>query len=660
MLTDNYNDPLILVVEDDNNHAELILRAFEDAPEEYRLKVADSMCDATAAIERHSPSLVLTDYRLPDGNGSELVVMAAGSWPVILMTSQGSEQVAVEAMKLGAHDYITKSPVAFNELPRTVKYALTTWSLIVARRQAAADLLAKQDWERTFDAVPDLIAIIDLDHTITRANKAMAHQCGVPLDKIVGRKCYEVMHDLAIPHAGCPYVRMIQDGCGYSERIEESNLNGVFDITVSPLYNAEGRITASVHIAHDVTEHLKTEEERLRLAEQFQQTQKLESLGVLAGGIAHDFNNILTIILGHCYLVKENCDSGMSDKDRVQLIEDAGNRAAALCRQMLAYAGQTPHVQTRVNLWLLVDDVVKMLQSALKKNVVVELDCNRDIHELIGDNAQIQQIVMNLIINAAEAIGDKNGTIKVVLKKTIILAEQPDIDFMGKAIPAWEYASLEVSDTGCGIDDETKKRIFEPFFTTKFTGRGLGMSAVLGSIKAHDGALQLFSTVDEGTTFKVLLPLTATPHSVDTSPAVVSFSLEKCNGTVLLVDDEESLRAIGAELLDAMGFSVVTASNGREALEIYRKNENGIDIILLDMLMPVMGGVETYRILREISPLIPVVIYSGYSTEEIMSEIGDDKHASIIQKPYALDLLQNTLMMLLHERTAETTGTAAL
>ena len=661
MLTDNLTAPLILVVEDDNNHAELIRRSFEDAPEEYRLKIADTLCDATAAIERHSPSLVLTDYRLPDGNGSELVVMAAGSWPVIMMTAQGCEQVAVEAMKLGAQDYIAKSPDAFKNIPRIVKYALIIWSSIVASRQAVdAVFRAKQDWEQTFDAVSDQIAIIDLDHNITRVNKAMAARCGVPPEEMVGRKCYEVMHNISNPHATCPHARMIQDGSECSERIEEKHLNRVFDITVSPLYSSEGLITGSVHIARDVTEHKRAEEERLQLAEQSQHTQKLESLGVLAGGIAHDFNNILTIILGHCYMVKENCDNGISDKERVQLIETAGNRAAILCRQMLAYAGQSPQIQTRVNLWQLVDDVVNMLQSAIKKNIIVEIDLNRDVPELIGDSGQIQQVVMNLIINAAEAIGDKNGTINVALKKAIIQTGQTDTDFIGKAIPAQSYASLEVSDTGCGIDDEMKKRVFEPFFTTKFTGRGLGMSAVLGIVKAHDASLQLFSTPDVGTTFKVLFPLSAVPTVVDVAPSAGSFHVKNNSGTILLVDDEESLRTIGTELLGVMGFSSITATNGLEAVEIYRKQGNKIDLILLDMLMPVMGGLEAYRILREISPLIPIVICSGYNSEEIMVEIDDDKHASIIQKPYVLDLLQNTLMMLLDERKAETAGTTAL
>ena len=386
------------------------------------------------------------------------------------------------------------------------------------------------------------------------------------------------------------------------------------------------------------------EKEKLVLEQQFQQAQKMESLGVLAGGIAHDFNNILTIILGHCYMVKENYDVGMTDKDHVHLIESAANRAAELCRQMLAYAGQGPQVHTRVNLWLLVDEVVKMLTSAFKMNVTIELDLKRDVPDLTGDSAQIQQIIMNLIINAAEAIGDVNGTIKVALEKTIVQAGQSETDFMGCAIPACAYACLEVSDNGCGIDDETKKRIFEPFFTTKVTGHGLGMSAVLGIVKSYGGALQLTSSLGIGTTFKVFFPLSAVPNVVEAPSRIGFFPAPKGKGTILLVDDEEGLRIIGSALLNAMGFSTITASNGREALEIFRLRGSEIDLILLDMIMPEMGGQEAYRLLREVSLVVPIVFCSGYNVGKISGIVERDGYVDVVHKPYKPDQLREVLL----------------
>lgn len=507
MFTDSPTAPLILVVEDDDNHAELIKRSFEDAPEEYRLEVAGTIRAARMAIERNSPSLVMTDYRLPDGVGSELVAVAEGSWPVILMTSHGSEKVAVEAMKIGAQDYIVKSPEAFDGMHSAVKYALMTWALIVARRQTdEAIFRAKKDWEKTFDAVPDLISIIDLDHTVTRVNKAMAARCGLNPQEIVGRKCYEVIGGISNSHICCLHAKVAQDGLEHREEFERELLNGVFDVTASPLFDDSGGITGCVHVMRDITERKRAEEDRRNLETQFQHTQKLESLGVLSGGIAHDFNNILTIILGHCHILKENIDTELDRNVHVRLIESSANRAADLCRQMLDYAGESSLHQTEFSMWLLVDDTVKMLTSAIKKNVTITLDMKRDIPMIAGDSSQIRQVVMNLIINATEAIGNSDGTIAVSLNKITIAPDRHEIDYFGSGVLPGSYVCLEVSDTGCGMGEETTRRIFEPFYTTKFTGRGLGMSATLGILKAHNGTLQLTSTQGLGTTFKVYFP----------------------------------------------------------------------------------------------------------------------------------------------------------
>jgi len=490
MLTDNPTAPLILVVEDDHSHAELIRRSLEDAAEEYCLEIVGTIAAAKAAVERLSPALILTDYQLPDGDGSELVAMVAGFLPVIIMTSHGSEKFAVEAMKIGAQDYVVKSPEAFGDVSRTIRYALMAWALVLARRQTSdAVMRAKKDWERTFDAVPDMISIIDLNYTLTRVNRAMADRCGLTPEEIVGRKCYEVVHGLAKPPSSCPHARLLQDGLVHNEEASEEKLGAVFDFTVSPLIDDEGRMIASVHVMRDITERKRAEKNLQNLEKQFQQTQKLESLGVLAGGIAHDFNNILTIIFGHCFMVKEDVDCGMSYKSHVEQIENSASRAADLCRQMLTYAGKEHLVHTRVNMWLLVDETVKMLKSALKKNVLIETDLKRDVPDVVGDTSQIRQVVMNLVTNAAEAIEDNNGTVSVSLVKTTVSAGQAEVDFFGNNIPPSAYACVKVVDNGGGMSEEVQKRIFEPFFTTKFIGRGLGMSALLGIIRAHSGAL---------------------------------------------------------------------------------------------------------------------------------------------------------------------------
>ena len=367
---------------------------------------------------------------------------------------------------------------------------------------------------------------------------------------------------------------------------------------------------------------------------------------MLAGGIAHDFNNILTVILGHCHLARDAFDSEQEYKQSFIQVETAANRAADLCRQMLTYAGKSSLVQTRLSLWLLVDEVVKMLQSTINKNVTIELDLKRDVPVIKGDNSQIQQILMNLIINAAEAIEDKAGTIRVVLTKIDVGQDHVETDTFGTLLQGGRYACLEVTDTGCGMDEEIRKRIFEPFYTTKFAGRGLGMSAIRGIVQSHDGALQLYSTPGVGTTFKIYFPAPETVDDVVPHQSGGDLS-GKGNGTILLVDDEQTLRDTGSALLKAMGFTVITAQHGREALELYGERGSRIDLVLLDLIMPIMGGIEAYRELRSMAPSLPIIICSGYSVESVSDVIEDDRHAGFMHKPYMPEQLRDVMMKMM-------------
>jgi len=391
--------------------------------------------------------------------------------------------------------------------------------------------------------------------------------------------------------------------------------------------------TVRVSEFRDFTERKQVEVERLQLEQQFHHAQKFESLGVLAGGIAHDFNNILTIILGHCYMAREDFIPGEEYKTAFLKIETAATRAADLCRQLLTYAGRSPMEQTRIDLWLLIDEVVKMLQAAIKKNVSIELNLPRILPEIRGDAGQIQQVVMNLIINAAEAIGDKEGTIRVSISKMQVQDDQSERDTFGNPVKPGRYICLEVADNGCGMDGDTQKRIFEPFYTTKFTGRGLGMSAIRGIVIAHEATLNLTSTPGVGTCFKISFPLLYATDSVEKSIST-STKTKILGGTVLLVDDEEFIRSMGTDLLESMGFKVFTAEHGRAALESYHLRGSEIDLILLDLTMPVMGGIEAYKELRQINPSLPIIICSGYSVEMVEHIIKTDLHAKFVHKPY--------------------------
>ena len=409
-------------------------------------------------------------------------------------------------------------------------------------------------------------------------------------------------------------------------------------ITSLVLYPEQGIIEGSIL---DITKLKQAEHTKLELEQQFQHTQKLESLGVLAGGIAHDFNNILAIIVGHCSLAVMNPDSL---EESLSEIEKAALRAAGLCRQMLAYAGKSQLEMTQVNLSLLVDEMVKMLRSSLPQNTSIKTALSANIPSIKGDESQLRQIVMNLIINASEAIGNEHGEISVSLAKIKVMAGKSYDDYNGKAIPPGEYVCLEVTDNGCGMDEETKWRIFEPFYTTKFTGRGLGMSAVLGIIMSHGGALQLFSQLGHGTTFKVYLPVQKDASIEDSNmEQIVQTPPWQGSGTILLVEDEDQVRKIARLMLLKLGFTVIEASNGKEALELYQKNTVEITLIVTDMGMPVMDGYELFYELKQLKPELPIIISSGFGDSDIHSRIAKEDIAGMITKPYTPDELREVL-----------------
>lgn len=411
-------------------------------------------------------------------------------------------------------------------------------------------------------------------------------------------------------------------------------------------FDSNGNMLLLVGTIQDITERKLIENERADIERQLLQAQKLESLGVLAGGIAHDFNNLLAVIIGHCSLAKLMPKKAV---DSIQPIEKAAERAAELCRQMLAYAGKCQFVEKTVNIGELVDEMVKMLTSTLSQNVVITLE-PADIPPINADASQIRQIVMNLIINASEAIGEAQGEIVVSLAKTAIKADESEKDHLRKIIlPGW-YACLEVTDNGCGMDDETKHRLFEPFYTTKFTGRGLGMSAVLGIVKAHNGALQLDSQPGRGTTFKIYLPLLIDSSSCgDESVTQIPAEPWCGSGMILLVEDEEQVAIIATAMLKTLGFTVITAPNGREAMELYQKNVESITLVVTDLGMPVMDGYAFIRALKEHNPELPVIISSGFGDADITSRISSEGVAGFVGKPYNFDRLREVLKRVMED-----------
>ncbi|NTW81045.1 MAG: response regulator [Geobacteraceae bacterium] len=421
----------------------------------------------------------------------------------------------------------------------------------------------------------------------------------------------------------------------------------IWDFSSVPInFISDGRRTA-MSMAADVTDRKRAEEEKQALEQQLHQAQKLDSLGVLAGGIAHDFNNILAVITGYCYLIKMDYETA---EKSIPQIEKAAERAAGLCRQMLAYAGKAQAELNQVNMWMLVDEMVKMLESTINQNVVIKSDLSTNIPFFIGDESQLRQIVMNLIINASEAIGEAQGEIRVSLRQKDVRSGEVYKDHLGKAIKPGNYACLEVSDSGCGMDDETKQRIFEPFFTTKFAGRGLGMSAVLGILSAHKGALQLTSQPEQGTIFKVYLPIEDSNTAEDETLNPAPSAPWQGGGTILLVEDEKHVILIAKTMLRTLGFKIIEAANGKEALEFYQNNAAEITLVVTDIGMPVMDGYELFRELKKLNYELPIIISSGFGKADITSRIPLKEIAGLISKPYNFDQLRDVLKVVVDNK----------
>ena len=393
----------------------------------------------------------------------------------------------------------------------------------------------------------------------------------------------------------------------------------------------------------DMTERKWAEEKRLQLERQLQQTQKLESLGVLAGGIAHDFNNLLAIILGNASLALDELPNLSPARDNLSAIEATSLRAAELCRQMLAYSGKGRFAIENIRLGALIGEMVSLLKSSLSKKAILNLNLKEPLPPLRGDPSQIRQVVMNLVINASEAIGERSGVITISTGVMECSREYLCDFYLDERLMEGSYVWLQIADTGCGMDPETQRRIFEPFFTTKFTGRGLGLSAVIGIVRGHRGTLKVYSKPGKGTTIKVLFPIaTEEAMPVNAYDGAVP-SNWKGTGIILLVDDEESIRAMGNRMLERLGFQVLAAADGRAALEIYRTRREEIALVLLDLTMPHMDGAETFRELRRIDPAVRVVMSSGYTESEIAPRFASDRLSGFLQKPYALYALAQCL-----------------
>lgn len=524
------------------------------------------------------------------------------------------------------------------------------------REQIEQETAIERRYRELFISATDVILTHDLDGRVTSFNPAGERVLGWRAEEIIGCPIESLMAPEESNIAGGlvgPGGGTTATG-GRSFRLEMMARDGrvaPFEVN-SWIEYQDGEPVGVQAICRDISERLRAEKEKDRFDRKLLETQKLESLGILAGGIAHDFNNLLTAVLGNASLAKIEVPTGSPAEKSIEEIEVAAERAADLCSQMLAYSGQGRFVVTRISLTTLVMETLELIQASVSKRARLELYLAERLSAVQGDATQFRQVVMNLVINGGEALGDGPGTVTV---KTGEMSSDSDWIRDAQIVPdVWEgdYVFLEVSDTGCGMNRETLSRIFEPFFTTKFTGRGLGLAAVLGIVRSHRGALKVTSEIGRGSTFVMALPIVAKAGDVErTRP--LQIKAPTLQGTVLVVDDEDAVRRTVNRVLKVLGCEVLLAEDGTVAVETVREFKEPIDLVLLDLTMPILDGVQTLHELRRMRPDLPVILMSGFAEAHALAKFGEHRLSGFLQKPFTIDDLQKRVASVFSEHANE-------
>lgn len=560
-------------------------------------------------------------------------------WPYrtllgLSLTHQGEIVGTLYGGSFGDQGHVKVSDKGFKALESLAGAA----GLVLNRLKARRDLEAEESrFRQLFEQAPDAHLLLR-DGRFVAVNEAAVRLYGVSRERLMGLSPWELSPEfqpsgLRSREAAEAHLQKAVEGV--SQRFEWDHLTGEghtfpAEVSLTAMWHEDGPIIQA--IVRDIGTQRRAEADRTALERQLFQAQKMESLGVLAGGIAHDFNNLLMGVLGHAGLALEQLNPLHPARRNLEAIQKAGQRAADLTRQMLAYSGRGQFVVRNLDLTAQVEEMVHLLEVSLPKTVVLKLDLRRGLPTISADAAQVQQVIMNLVINAAEAIGETSGLITLATGVQYLDAAMIRALLVGQDVAPGAYVYLEVSDTGCGMDPDTVGRIFEPFFTTKFTGRGLGLSAIMGIVRGHKGALKVYSEVGRGTTFKVLFPSQGpTQEAVSADPGEVAW---QGAGLVLVVDDDETVRSVARQTLELKGFEVLEAEDGLVALELLQRRGSDIALVLLDMTMPHLGGEATFREMRQVRPDIRVILSSGYNEQEALSRFMGKGLKGFLQKPY--------------------------
>lgn len=501
---------------------------------------------------------------------------------------------------------------------------------------------AQMKYRSVIGAFEGLIHISSPDYTIQFANARLIDRTGY---NPVGNKCYQVVHGLSEPCSWCSFQKVSAKDI-HRDQLLSPRDGRWYDIVSSPMAHQDGSISR-IFLMHDIDHQKRAERDRERLEQSLVQAQKMEAVGTLAGGIAHDFNNLLQVVLGYSELTLRESRLSPKENGNLEKIHKAAQQGAELVKNLLAFGRKAPTDLNPVNINLQIEELFDLLERTIPKMIRIKLQLEETLPIIEADAGQIKQALMNLALNARDAMPD-GGILTIETQRVTI---GPDFCCNHVDAKPGDYVMLIVSDTGHGMDRETLQHMFEPFYTTKEVGKGtgLGLSMVFGMVKQHGGFITFDSQLNRGAEFRIFLPAIdqarqslPVDHQVGESEMIVG-------GTILLVDDEEMVRELGADFLSHVGYRMFTASNCEEALELYKSHQNDISLVLLDLIMPEMGGKSCLMELLKIDPDVKVIIVSGYSPNEIHDNALKSDAKAFVSKPYDLDNLIRTIDRVLNE-----------
>jgi len=676
----------ILAVDDDAKYLQEL--AGQLRQEGYDVVVAHSGDEALNLLAVQPVDCILLDLVMPGLSGQETCMRiksnpAVSEVPLLILTAWEDRDYLLDGINAGADDYLVKSSEyevlgarvraalrrkQFEDENRQVREQLVRHELQAADARAQrelaevraallADLAGKnQELEEANRKLREMMEERALDQTRLRmaldagqvgtfewslADKRVRWSSeverihGIAPDSFDGtcEGWRSLIHPEDVESVWSQFSRCAEGGLSQDRPDYETEYRTVWPDGSAHWVLAKGRCIRDgsgrpvriIGIAHDITDR-KRSEERLR------QSQKLESIGMLAGGIAHDFNNLLVGVMGNASLVQEMLAPGDPAVELLDTVIKTSEEAAHLTRQMLAYAGKGKFLIEPVNLSGVLPAMSALVRHSISKKIALQLDLAPDLPAIEADRSQMQQIFMNLVFNASEAIGSGAGTITVRTGVEEVGKDYAQCHPEAAEPRPGRYVFLEVRDTGCGMNETTRAKVFDPFFSTKLMGRGLGLAAVSGIVRGHKGAITVSSAPGKGSCFTVLLPAS---ESVAVAPQVVSrgAALEGA-GTILVVDDENAVRELTKKALERYGYRVLLAESGPEAIDIFKRHPSEISLVILDSGMPGMSGEETFPELRRIRPEVKVLISSGYSEAETMSAFQGSQVTGFVPKPY--------------------------